>query len=1003
MGAAPIIGQQVTHYRVLSELGRGGMGVVYLAEDTTLDRKVALKFIRTDLIGGQDAETRLLREARTASALDHPNIGTIYEVGEWQGHHFIAMACYAGETLAARVERGPLEIAEASKVLLQIASALARAHASGIVHRDLKPANVFLVPQETPRRSGSGAGQATAAERGDSSAVTAKLLDFGLARQASEESTAVTRLTAPGTTVGTVAYMSPEQARGEDVDASADLWAFGVIAYELLTGRRPFPGAHPAAVLHAILYETAPDVKSLRPEVPEGLRALVAKSLARDKSARHQSADELLQELHAATEGEAQHPSLAARLRRPRVALPLTAGLLLAAALGARQVSRAKETRWAREQALPEIARLAESEQFVAAFALAQRAEAAIPGDPMLARLWPAIARTPQVRSEPAGASVSYKPYDSPTAPWVNAGFTPLQGVRVPAGIFRWRFEKAGFETLEVAGASGPLAAVLRAPWVPDVALEATTEATPGMIMVPGSDEPHRLYLPGFEHLDPVQLSDRFWMDEYEVTNEQFKAFVDAGGYQKREYWVEAFEEGGRALSWDEAITRFRDATGRPGPATWVQGEFPAGQSQLPVSGVSWYEAAAYARFVGKRLPTIYHWTRAADPQASPWVVPRANFSGSGPVPVGSRNALHQWGHHDLAGNVKEWVWTGAGDGRRYILGGGWDEPPYVFNEPDARSPFARASNSGFRCVRYAREPAPALLAPLPWSTRDYRREKPAPEPVFEIYRRLYAYDRVPLQAQIEASDDGNEHWRREQVSVPTAYGSERMKLFLFLPKKAAPPFRTVVYFPGANMLRTRSFDQLPVGQFDFIVKSGRAVVLPVYKGTFDRPSDLTDSTANPTASYRDHVIAWTKDFMRAVDYLETRPDLTLDRLAFVGLSWGGRMGSIVPALDGRVKLAVLIVGGFSLQRPMPEVDQINFAPRVRIPVLMLNGRFDFFFPVDTSQEPMFETLGTPKAQKRHLLYDTGHGIPRVELIKETLDWLDHYQAAPPAAAAAAH
>jgi formylglycine-generating enzyme required for sulfatase activity/dienelactone hydrolase/tRNA A-37 threonylcarbamoyl transferase component Bud32 len=991
-----MIGQQITHYRVLSELGKGGMGVVYLAEDTTLDRRVALKFIRSDLIGGQDAEARLLREARAASALDHPNIGTIYEVGEWQGHHFIAMAHYAGETLAARAERGPLPIADATAILVQVAHALVRAHASGIVHRDLKPANIFLVPREAPRR-GSGASPAAAPERAMDSAVTAKLLDFGLARQASEESTAATRLTAPGTTVGTVAYMSPEQARGEDVDASADLWAFGVIAYELVSGRRPFPGGHPATVLHAILYEPAPDLKSLRPDVPERLRALVAKALAKERAVRYQSADALLAELLATTEGGTQRPSLATRLRSPRVALPLGAGLLLAVGLGALAVARARQVLWARHQALPEIARLAEEEHFVQAFALAERAEKAIPSDPMLARLWPAIARTPELRSEPAGATVSYKEYDSPEAAWVAAGVTPVTGVRVPAGFFRWRFEKQGFKTLEVAGASGPLGVVRVVPWVPEVVLEAASEATPEMILVPGSDEPGWLVLPGFEHLKPVALSDAFWMDQYEVTNERFKAFVDASGYQMREFWLEPFEESGRALSWDEATARFRDATGRPGPANWVQGEFPAGQGQWPVSGVSWYEAAAYARFVGKRLPTIYHWNRAATARASPWVVPRANFSTSGPVPVGSRDALHQWGHHDLAGNVKEWVSTGPGDGRRYVLGGGWDEPRYMFNEPDARSPFARTANFGFRCVRYAREPAPELTAPVAWSTRDYRREKPAPDAVFEIYRRLYAYDRVPLQAPVEATED-HEHWRREQVSVPTAYGPERMKIFVYLPKSGAPPFRTVVYFPGATALRTRSLDQLALDPFDFIVKSGRAVVLPVYKGTLDRPTDVSDSTANATAGYRDHLIAWAKDFMRAVDYLETRPDLTLDRLAFVGTSWGARMGSIVPALDDRVKLAVLYVGGFSMQQPMPEVDQIHFAPRARIPVLMLNGRFDFFFPVDASQRPMFETLGAPKEHKRHVLYDTGHGIPRAEMIRETLDWLDRYQPAPSAA-----
>jgi serine/threonine protein kinase/dienelactone hydrolase len=987
-----MIGERVTHYRVLSELGRGGMGVVYLAEDETLDRKVALKFIRADRVGGRDAEARLLREARAASGLDHPHIGTIYEVGEWQGHHFIAMARYEGETLAERVERGPLAIPEAIEILAQIASALEHAHASGVVHRDLKPANVYLVPHETRRSSGSGPAHASAPRPTREASVTAKLLDFGLARQATEESTAATRLTAPGTTVGTVAYMSPEQARGEDVDASADLWALGVIGYELLSGRRPFVGTHPAALLHSILYDSPPDLKSLRPDAPEALRALVMKALSKDKATRQPSAEEMRAELQATMETAPPLSRPLVALGRPRVLVPLAVALVLAAVFGARLLSRAREARWAREQALPEISRLADAEKFVEAFALAERAEKAIPGDPMLARLWPTIARTPDVRSQPAGASVSYKDYNDAASSWKPAGVTPLAHVRLPRGYLRWHFEKPGFRPLEVAGSTTSMPGGVQP--LPEIALESESEARPGMILIPGSDEPQRLFLPGFDHLPPVKLRDAFWMDEHEVTNEEFKAFVDAAGYEKREYWLELLEDNASA-SWDDAMRRLRDATGRPGPVTWVQGEFPAGQGRLPVTGVSWYEAAAYARFAGKQLPTIYHWSKAAELRASPWLEPRANFASSGPVAVGSRDVLHAWGHRDLAGNAKEWLSTRSGDGRRYILGGGWDEPPYLFNDPDARRPFDRTSNSGFRCVVYAREPAPELRAPLPWSTRDYRHEKPASDAVFEIYRRLYAYDRSPLHALVEASDDSDEHWRREQVTVPTAYGVERMKIFLYLPRKATPPYRTVVYFPGANMLRARSFDQLPVQLFDFIVRSGRAVALPVYKGTFDRPTDVTDSTANPSAAYRDYAIAWVKDFMRTVDYLETRTDVSLDRLAYVGLSWGGRMGPTVLALDERVKVAVLIVGGFPLQKPMPEVDHINFAPRVRVPVLMLNGRFDFFFPVETSQRPMFEMLGTPRSDKRHQLFDGGHGIPRLDMIKETLDWLDRYQPTP--------
>lgn len=177
----------------------------------------------------------------------------------------------------------------------------------------------------------------------------------------------------------------------------------------------------------------------------------------------------------------------------------------------------------------------------------------------------------------------------------------------------------------------------------------------------------------------------------------------------------------------------------------------------------------------------------------------------------------------------------------------------------------------------------------------------------------------------------------------------------------------------------------------DFVVKSGRAVMFPVYKGTFERGDGLKSDYPDTTSSWRDHVIAWSKDLGRSIDYLETRPEIDRNKLAYQGVSWGGVMGTVLPAVEDRIKVCVLVVGGFNLQKSLPEVDELNFAPHVTVPVLMLNGRFDLFFAVETSQDPMFRMLGTPREHKRRVVYETGHNIPRHELIKETLDWLDRY------------
>ena len=192
------------------------------------------------------------------------------------------------------------------------------------------------------------------------------------------------------------------------------------------------------------------------------------------------------------------------------------------------------------------------------------------------------------------------------------------------------------------------------------------------------------------------------WIDRYEVTNAEFKRFLDQGGYQKQEYWKQEFRKDGRVLSWAEAMKLFQDKTGRPGPASWIQGEYPRGQEDFPVTGVSWFEAAAYAEFAGKSLPTIYHWTAAASPADSPSIIPASNFGGQGTARVGKYHGMSWSGAYDMAGNVKEWCSNEADSGNRYIMGGAWDEPTYMFNDVDARSPFERSANFGFRCAKYA-------------------------------------------------------------------------------------------------------------------------------------------------------------------------------------------------------------------------------------------------------------------------------------------------------------
>jgi tRNA A-37 threonylcarbamoyl transferase component Bud32/tetratricopeptide (TPR) repeat protein len=271
-----MIGQTISHYKILEKLGEGGMGVVYKARDLKLPRFVALKFLPPHLSRDESAKRRFINEAEAASALDHPNIGTIYEIDETpDGRMFIAMAYYEGQTLKQRAAAGPVGIDEAIDLVSQIASGLAKAHESDIFHRDIKPANVLLT-----------------------SDGHAKIVDFGLAKLAGQ-----TRMTRTGTTVGTLSYMSPEQARGDDVDARSDVFSVGVVFYKLLTGKLPFRGDRDGAVIYSIMHADPEPLATCRSDLPQDAQRVIDKALAKELDVRYQSAADLLRDLQRLREG----------------------------------------------------------------------------------------------------------------------------------------------------------------------------------------------------------------------------------------------------------------------------------------------------------------------------------------------------------------------------------------------------------------------------------------------------------------------------------------------------------------------------------------------------------------------------------------------------------------------------------------------------------------------------------------------------------------------------
>jgi len=574
------------------------------------------------------------------------------------------------------------------------------------------------------------------------------------------------------------------------------------------------------------------------------------------------------------------------------------------------------------------------------------------------------------IRTTPSGADAYFRDYGGTQESWEYLGKTPLESIRLPHGHFRFKFTKDGYEPVESTNEHGI-----------DVVLDPTGSLPSGMVHVPaGSVE-----LAG----NPTVQLDDFLIGKYEVTNRDFKKFVDAGGYRNSKYWKFPFVKEGQTLSFEQAMNLLRDKTDRAGPSAWELGGYSSGQDDYPVSGVSWYEAAAYAEFAGMNLPTVYHWYGAAPVGIYSDILQLSNFSAKGPAPVGSYPGLGPFGTYDMAGNVKEWCFNAVGD-RRYILGGASTDPVYMYQEADARLPFDRSVTNGIRLVKYP-HPEPVtqtLMAPVSIITADYRSVKPVSDAVFKIYESLYSYDRTPLDAKIESQDDSSPDWRRERITFNAAYGNERVIAYLYLPKSVPPPYQTIVYFPHSGSQLFHTLEDSQLWDVDFIIKGGRALMFPVYKNTYER---LTKAPDSGTSAQRDDTIAQVKDLRRAVDYLETRTDIDHDRLAYYAISFGAVLGPINLAVENRFKVAVLAAGGCDRDKELPEADPFNYAPHVTIPVLMLNGRYDLMIPLDTCQEPLFRALGTPAQDKKHVLFDSGHTPPLIPWMKETLNWLDHY------------
>ncbi|MBN1181756.1 MAG: SUMF1/EgtB/PvdO family nonheme iron enzyme, partial [Bacteroidales bacterium] len=613
------------------------------------------------------------------------------------------------------------------------------------------------------------------------------------------------------------------------------------------------------------------------------------------------------------------------------------------------------------------------------AFKLLKATEKKLPGDTNLLVFQKNLTRTINILSEPAEASVYGKSYLHSDTSWYFLGQTPLLNTVLPKGSSCIKIQKEDYQVHIDAFTIN---------WNFHLdtlfyKLVRKNEATDGMILV--AEQNVRLNLNGLPGTETQHIGD-FLIDQFEVTNEKYKRFIDDGGYTTPKYWKHKFIKNRKSLSWNQAMLLFKDDTDWPGPSGWITGRYPSGEEKNPVSGISWYEAAAFAEYSGKSLPTVFHWCAFIDRELVPLQIRYSNFNNRNVSPVGFYNGIGRHGIYDNLGNVREWIYNQYND-NNLSLGGSAYDPIYYSVEVYMTDPWERNKFHGFRCIKYENdENRSTLEKAFTFTTYDKSKDIPVSDETFNIIARQFGYDRKPIviKNKIDGRFNG---WKQEIITIEPAYEGPDLEIYVFMPENAAPPYQSVVLFPG------RDAEDLPlfnitdyITRNNFLINSGRVVVLPRYFGTYGRggrPKNVLE--------WKESTIKKVKDFQRTLDYLETRMDLDTSKFAYLGISWGGFHSPYIIATERRIKLGIVSSHGASGGNDMPEFYHLNYLSRITIPMLMLSGIYDDAFPYETSQQLYYNWLATSKKDKKWVVYEASHNVPQVERVKETINWLDRY------------
>lgn len=600
------------------------------------------------------------------------------------------------------------------------------------------------------------------------------------------------------------------------------------------------------------------------------------------------------------------------------------------------------------------------------------------------------------IETAPPGAMVSFKPYEEPNAEWQPLGVAPLEA-ELPAEAHRLRFVADGRATVIMASPNPSMLFnnVGRDFYV--VKLPPAAEVPDGMVFVPAGNL--RVPLSGF--YTDFDLGD-FYIGRTEVSNREYAEFVDAGGYETPAYWRQVEDEEA-GMTFDVFRERFVDSTGRPGPAHWLNGGYPPGVGNLPVTGVSWYEAMAYASFRGMKLPTARHWARAAlginegrQPLA-PHLLAVARTDSPGPGAVDDNTAMSTWGAVNMIGNVQEWTTTRDGDSR-LTLGTSFGGPQWQYALPTASLPWVRLPDQGFRLALYDDNvPDPQLMMSGAVPTIP----EPTPDELAKYMKGFaYAPGSISLAGleRLEVTEDRD--WIRERYVITSETLPDTLPVLVFRPREPVERMQPVIFLPPGDSYQ-RSFPSADIDitryGIDFVVRSGRALVWPIIAGTHERQRPPNRPRAEGLAE------RWLnikqdrrKEIGAVIDFLEFSDAYAGDKVALLAASFGATFVSPnILVAEERIRTAIMMsatLAGVDTKAFPDIVNPNTYWPEVRQPILLLNGRYDISTHQLESRKALLELLGTADESKQGIVYESSHWpLPPHRVEQDVSHWLDEH------------